>query len=151
MTVFLVRAWWQTLLHRQLPPPHRTPAGSSLYRWRIQEIMPQPILTSSLSERSDLKSVLFSTVLFHSIAPHCTLVPLEFCSPGLYSWTPWLQLSRNRMSASVDVGWQSGILTVSCALLGSFFYRSLTVFLFYDKAEEVQSVYLLHIFTWHYR
>lgn len=45
-----IRAWWQTHLHRQPLPPHRTQAGSSLYQWRIQGIMPQPTLTSRLSK-----------------------------------------------------------------------------------------------------
>lgn len=55
------RVWWQTPLHRQLPPPHRTPVGSSLYLWRTQEITPQPTLTSRLSKCDDCKSVIFFT------------------------------------------------------------------------------------------
>lgn len=57
----LFRVWWQTPLHRQLPPPHRTPVGSSLYLWRTQEITPQPTLTSRLSKCDDCKSVIFFT------------------------------------------------------------------------------------------
>lgn len=62
----LFRVWWQTPLHRQLPPPHRTPVGSSLYLWRTQEITPQPTLTSRLSKCDDCKSVIFFHMVLYS-------------------------------------------------------------------------------------